>query len=71
MSDEISEQLVHVVDGERHVFWVDRGSCHLRHGVVRTVRNGIVFVAMTATDVAAIGIEELVLPPRFFTGENT
>ena len=70
MSDEIPAPLVHVVDGESHVFWVDRGSCHLRHGVVRTVREGIVFVAVTANDVAAIGIEELVLPPRFFTGEN-
>ena len=70
MIDEIPAPLVHVVDGESHVFWIDRGSCHLRHGVVRTVRNGIVFVAMTATDVAAVWIEELVQPPRFFTGEN-
>jgi hypothetical protein len=70
VSDEIPAPLIHVVDGESHVFWVDRGNGHLRHGVVRTVRNGIVFAALTATDVAAVGIEELVLPPRFFTGEN-
>ena len=70
MSDEIPAPLVHVVDGESHVYWVDRGNCHLRHGVVRTVRHGIVFVTVTATEVAAIGIEELVQPPRFFTGEN-
>lgn len=67
---DIPEQLIHETNGERHVFWIDKGTCHLRHGSVRTVRGEVVFVAVTALEVVAIGIDELVAVPPFFKGSE-
>jgi hypothetical protein len=38
--------------------------------VVRTVRNGVVFVVYTSKEVLAVGIEELIPPCQFYTGRE-
>lgn len=64
----IPDDRVFVMDGKPHVFWVCKSTGHLRNGPVRTVRGEVVFVVLTPRDVVAVGVEELVRPPRFFTG---
>ncbi len=63
---EIPEVCVLRKDGKATVFFVDKGTCHLRHGTLRTVREGIAFVAVTSHEVVGVDVSELVPGPRFF-----
>jgi hypothetical protein len=61
---------IHTVQGEPHVFFVDEGTGHLRHGPVRTVQGGIAFVAITPHEVVGVQLEQLVPVPKFFGGSD-
>jgi len=58
------------IDANGHVFWVEHGTGHLRHGLLLRVLGDMAFVRYRRDEVRGIAVLRLVKVPRFFGGSE-